>query len=173
MVVKAEAPAALSSSEEYELWSLLGQVNDGMLRARDNELRQFGISAVQVAILYAIKTLGHSPTQSEIARWVVRKPHTVAAALERMERQGLIRQVRSAGGRKQVRVEVTDKGEEAYRRQHRQRRVIPAILGSLTPEERELHADHPQEAARQHPVGAGSQTALPVRREPRNARRKV
>ncbi len=138
MVVKTEAPAALSSSEEYELWSLLGQVNDGMLRARDNELRQFGISAVQVAILYAIKTLGHSPTQSEIARWVVRKPHTVAAALERMERQGLIRQVRSAGGRKQVRVEVTDKGEETYRRQHRQRRVIPAILGILTPEEREL-----------------------------------
>ena len=138
MVVKAEAPATLSSSEEYELWSLLGQVNNGMLRARDNELRQYGVSSVQVAILYAVKTLGDSPTQSDIARWVVRKPHTVAAALERMERQGLVRQVRSAGGRKLVKVEVTEKGEEAYRRQHRQRRVIPAILGSLTPQERDV-----------------------------------
>lgn len=138
MVAKVEAPAAMSASEEYELWSLLGQVNDGMLRARDNELRQFGVSAVQVAILYAIKTLGHPPTQSDIARWVVRKPHTVAAALERMERQGLIRQERHAGGKRQVRVEMTDRGEEAFRRQHRQRRVIPAILGSLTREERDL-----------------------------------
>lgn len=138
MVAKVEAPDPLSPGEEYELWSLLGQVNDGMLRARDNELRQFGISAVQVAILYAIKTIGHPPTQSEIARWVVRKPHTVAAALERMERQGLITQARSTGGRREVRVEVTQKGEEAYRRQHRQRRVIPAILSSLTPRERDL-----------------------------------
>lgn len=137
MVSKTETAPALSAAEEYELWSLLGQVNDGMLRARDNELRQFGISAVQVGIMYGIKTIGHSPTQSEIARWVVRKPHTVAAALERMEKQGLIEQVRNAGGRKEVRVEVTEKGEEVYRRQHRQRKTIPAILGGLTPEERQ------------------------------------
>lgn len=38
-----------------------------MLRARDNELRQFGTSGVQVAIMYALKNLGPSPTQSEIA----------------------------------------------------------------------------------------------------------
>ncbi len=137
MVSNAETPAALSAIEEHETWTLLGQVNDGMLRARDNELRQFGISAVQVAIMYAIKTLGRSPTQSEIARWVVRRPHTVAAALERMEREGLIKQVRNIEGRKQVRVEITEKGEEVYRRQHRQRRTIPTILGSITPEERE------------------------------------
>lgn len=137
MVSKAETPPVLSAAEEYELWSLLGQVNDGMLRARDKELRQFGLSTVQVAIIYAIKTLGKAPTQSEIARWVVRKPHTVAAALERMERQGLIKQVRKTGGRKQVRVEITEKGEDVYRRQHRQRRTIPAILGGLTREERE------------------------------------
>ena len=137
MIVKAGAPAELTTSEEYELWSLLGQVNDGMLRARDNELRQFGISSVQVAIIYAIKTLGNAPTQSEIARWVVRKPHTVAAALERMEKQGLIRQVRNAGGRKQVRVEITEKGEDVYRRQHKQRRTISTVLGGITPEERE------------------------------------
>ena len=137
MVYRAGTSAELSTSEEYELWSLLGQVNDGMLRARDNELRQFGISAVQVAIMYAIKTLGHPPTQSEIARWVVRKPHTVAAALERMERQGLIKQVRNAAGRKQVSVQITEKGEDVYRRQHKQRRIIPTILGGLAPEERE------------------------------------
>lgn len=138
MVARAETPAMLPPAEEYEIWSLLGQVNDGMLRARDNELRQFGVSTVQVAILYAIKALGHPPTQSEIARWVVRRPHTVAAALERMERQGLIRRVRNTRGKRRVTVEITARGEEAYRRQHRQRRVISAILGCLDPEERDL-----------------------------------
>ena len=52
----------LSAAEEYELWSLLGRVNDGMLRARDNELRKFGLSTVQMAIIYAIKTIGNAPT---------------------------------------------------------------------------------------------------------------
>jgi MarR family transcriptional regulator, multiple antibiotic resistance protein MarR len=141
MVSKVETSARLSTAEEYELWSLLGQVNDGMLSARDNELRKFGISTVQVSIMYAIRNLGHSPTQSEIARWVARRPHTVAGAVDRMERQGLVRRVRNVGGRKQVRVEITEKGNDLYRQQHRQRRAIPGILGGIAPEERELLRD--------------------------------
>lgn len=138
MAPREEASAQLSASEEYELWTLLTQVSDGMLRARDNELRQFGTSGVQVAILYALKNLGPSPTQSEIANWVFRRPNTVAAALDRMERQGLIRQLRNVGGKKQVRVEMTEKGKEMYRQQRGRRQAIPAILGSLSSEEREL-----------------------------------
>lgn len=127
----------LSPDEEYRLWTLLSQVNDGMLRARDNELKRFDISTVQVAILYAVKNLGGSPTPSEISQWVFRKPHTVSAALERMERHGLVKLTRNTRGKRQVRVEMTARGEEIYRLQHRKRRVIPAILGSLTPEERD------------------------------------
>lgn len=138
MSPKGDAPVQLSASEEYELWTLLTQVSDGMLRARDNELRRFGTSGVQVAIMYALKNLGPSPTQSEIANWVFRRPNTVAAALDRMERQGLIRQLRNAEGKKQVRVEMTEKGKEMYRQQRGQRQAIPTILGSLTPAERDL-----------------------------------
>ncbi len=138
MAPKGETSSQLSAREEYELWTLLTQVSDGMLRARDNELRRFGTSGVQVAIMYALKNLGQSATQSEIANWVFRRPNTVAAALDRMERQGLIRQLRNVEGKKQVRVEMTEKGKEMYRQQRGQRRAIPTILGSLTPEEREL-----------------------------------
>ncbi len=141
MVSEGETSAQLSASEEYELWTLLNQVNDGMLRARDNELRQFDTSSVQVGIMYALKNMKHSPTQSEIAKWVFRKPHTVAAALERMERQGLVKQERNAGGKKQVRVEMTEKGKEMYQQQSKHRRAIPAILGSLASEERALLQD--------------------------------
>jgi len=128
---------ALSPEEEYRLWTLLSQVNDGMLRARDIELKRFDISTVQVAILYAVKSLGGSPTPSEISQWVFRKPHTVSAALERMEKHGLVKLTRNTSGKRQVRVSMTSRGEEIYRLQHRRRKVIPAILGSLTPAERE------------------------------------
>jgi DNA-binding MarR family transcriptional regulator len=136
-VERQRKQGTLSADEEYVLWTLLGQVNDGMLRARDNELKQFGISTVQVAILYAVKNLGGSPTPSEISQWVFRKPHTVSAALDRMERHGLVRLIRNKKGKRQVKVAMTPKGEEVYRLQHGKRRVIPAILGSLAPEERE------------------------------------
>ena len=137
MSEKQSKQVTLSPDEEYRLWTLLSQVNDGMLRARDNELKQFDISTVQVAILYAVKNLGGSPTPSEISQWVFRKPHTVSAALDRMERHGLVKLTRNARGKRQVRVEMTPRSEEVYRLQHRRRRVIPAILGSLNPEERD------------------------------------
>ena len=133
----SDKQVTLSPEEEYRLWALLSQVNDGMLRARDNELKQFDISTVQVAILDAVKNLGGSPTPSEISQWVFRRPHTVSAALDRMEKHGLVKLTRKTEGKRQVRVEMTPRGEEVYRLQHRRRKVIPAILASLAPAERD------------------------------------
>jgi len=136
MAGKQTERVTLSPDEEYRLWTLISQVNDGMIRARDNELKHSGISTVQVAILYAVKNVGGSPTPSAISHWVFRKPHTVSAALDRMEKSGLVKLSRNTKGRRQVKVEMTAKGEEIYRIQHGRRRVIPAILGSLSPQER-------------------------------------
>ena len=131
-------PCGLSSREEYELWTLLGQVNDGMLRVRDRELKLFGISTVQVGILYALAHGEHPMTQSDVANWVFRKPHTVAAALRRMEERGLVVQSRALDGRRQMSVEMTEKGLALFRQQHRRREAVPRVLASLTPEERRL-----------------------------------
>ncbi|MBT4512920.1 MAG: winged helix DNA-binding protein [Chloroflexi bacterium] len=126
---------ALTLSEEHEIWVLLGQVSDGMLRARDNELRPFGLSSIQVGVLYIIKAAGGSLTAIEISRRLVRRPATVYQLLDRMDRQDLINCIRSKEGKREVRVEVTEKGEEAYRSHSRQ--VIPRILGSLSAKERD------------------------------------
>jgi DNA-binding MarR family transcriptional regulator len=134
----AERPDRPTAREEFELWTLLSQVNDGMLRVRDRELESLDTSTVQVAILYALANGGHPMTQSELAIWVFRKPHTVAASLKRMEGRGLIVQSRVPNGRRQMKVEMTEKGLAVFRRQHRQREAIPRVLSSLAPHERHL-----------------------------------
>ena len=135
MALKEDRQARVPVDEEYATWTLLNQVNDGMFKARDNELRAFGVSAVQVGVMYALKNTGE-PTPSEIARWVSREPHTISASLDRMEKQGLVNCARTKQGRRQVRVELTEKGEEVFRSQHRKRRAIGDVLGCLSPEER-------------------------------------
>ena len=129
----------VTHSEEYEIWILLSQLSDAMLKARENELVPLGLSAVQVGVMYVIRILnkgGIVATPSEISRWVFREPHTISGSLTRMERQGLVSLMRSTRGPRRVLVQLTEKGEEAYRRQVRQREVIPRILGVLSPEDR-------------------------------------
>lgn len=121
--------------EEHEIWVLLNQLTEGMLKARDNELKPFGVSSIQVGVMYAVKISGGAPTASEISRILLRKPASMYELLNRMENQGLVRCVRNTEGKKEVRVILTEKGETIYRQHTRQ--VIPRIFGELTPEERE------------------------------------
>ncbi|MBM3131722.1 MAG: MarR family transcriptional regulator [Chloroflexi bacterium] len=130
----------LSASEEHEIWALLSHVRDGMITLRDRELRSVGISGVQGGVLWALHTLKKldiPATPTELAERVFRRTPTTWAMVNRMEKQGLVRCVRSTQGRKQVLVEMTQKGEEVYRRFLEERRVIPRLLTSLAPEERE------------------------------------
>jgi len=129
----------VSHSEEYEIWILLKQLTDAMFRARESELMPHGLSAVQVGVMYVVRILnkdGVAATPSEIARWVFREPHTISGSLARMEKQGLVTLTRSTEGRRRIYVQLTEKGEVAYRKQVRQRGVIPRILGVLSPEDR-------------------------------------
>ena len=90
--------------------------------------------------MYMVKRLkkaGVPPTPSEISRALFRKPATIYAMLDRMEKQGLVDLTRNSEGKRQVLVALTEKGEEIYRRQREERKVIPRILGSLSREERE------------------------------------
>lgn len=127
----------ISLAEEYEIWILLTQVTEGMLKARDAELRPFGLSAIQFALLWAVETAGGSLTASELVRRLMRQPASIYQLLDRMEGQGLVRCLRSAEGRREVRVEITKKGAEAYHQARHARQVIPRILGGLTAEERD------------------------------------
>ncbi|MCX5999250.1 MAG: winged helix DNA-binding protein [Chloroflexi bacterium] len=131
--------AGLTHQEEYELWGLLTQLNGVMFRARGSELRSLGLSSVQVWVMHIIRLLkksGVAATPAEISRWMYREPHTISALLGRMEKQGLVRCIRQTQGKRQVLAELTEKGEQVYRRQNQERRVVARILGCLSAEER-------------------------------------
>lgn len=125
----------VSLSEEYEFFLKMMQVVEGMVKARENELKPFGVTPIQAGLMYVVKTAESPLTASEIARRLLRKPASIYQLLDRMENQGLVECIRNPEGKREVRVKMTHKGEEAYRKQGK-RHVIPKILGQLSPEER-------------------------------------
>lgn len=121
---------------DYELWVLLHQACDAMIRARENALRPVGISRMQAAVLFIVKAVKVPATPAEISRWLFREPHTVSGLLHRMEKRGLVRKVNDLERKNLIRVEITEKGEEAYRRS-RELKVIRKTLSRLSPKERD------------------------------------
>jgi len=126
----------VATDRDYELWVLFHQACDAMIRARENEVREFGISMMQAAVLFIVKAIDGPATPAEISRWLFREPHTVSGLLDRMEKQGLVRQVKDLERKNMIRVVITGKGEEAYQRS-RDLKVIRTILSSLSAKQRE------------------------------------
>jgi len=122
--------------EDYNLWVLLHQTTDAVLRARQKELDQFGISVIEVGVLVVIQAIGEKATPAEISRRIFREPHTVSALLNRMEKRGLLRKTNDLGRKNLVRVSITEKGRQAYDKSTR-RKSIHKIMSSLSEEERQ------------------------------------
>lgn len=123
--------ADLPTTQDYELWVLLHQTVDAMVKARDKELEPLGLTRMQNAVLYIVKTIDGPATPAEISRWLFREAQTVSGLLDRMESQGLVRRVKDLERKNQVRVALTEKGEEVFRRT-RDLNVIRRILASLS-----------------------------------------
>lgn len=126
----------VASREDYELWVLLDQTCAAMMRAKENELRPAGISGMQAAVLFIVKTVNGPATPAEISRWLFREPHSVSGLLNRMEKDGLVRKVKDLDRKNLIRVALTEKGEEAYQRS-REMKVISEILSCLTRKKKE------------------------------------
>ena len=100
--------------KDYLTWMLLLQTRDVLLRAREKELRQYGISAEQAWVLFILQAISYRPTPTDIALWMLRKPNTICSLLSRMERKGLVRKTKNSVRKNWVRVELTEKGQQAY-----------------------------------------------------------
>ena len=124
-------------NRKFELWAAMHQARDTMARCRERELRKSGagISGIQAAVLWIVKNIDGPATPSEISRWVFREPHTVSTLLTQMEKRGLITKTKDLERRNLVRIEVTEKGEELYRRSRDTAGVIDKIISCLSQEE--------------------------------------
>jgi DNA-binding MarR family transcriptional regulator len=113
---------------------LLQQTSDILFEIRETELREDGLTAMHAAALLVIKTIGDKATPAEIARLMVRKPHSVSGLLSRMEKAKLIKRTKDLHRKNLVRVSITEKGEEAYKLAMK-RKVVQKIVASLSAEQ--------------------------------------
>ena len=120
-------------NREYKLWVLLHQVRDIILEAREKGLRKYGITAQQAQILVVIHAIGDEATPAQIARWTLRRPHSISGILQRMEKIGLVKKDSDLPRKNQVRITLTELGQQAYKRAI-EADAISRIISSLSEE---------------------------------------
>ncbi|MBM4463148.1 MAG: winged helix DNA-binding protein [Chloroflexi bacterium] len=120
----------------FQLWGILHHTAWAIARNRQNELSDVGATLMQVAVMVIVKNVKGPITPAEISRWLFREPQTVSSLLNQMERKGLLRKSKDLERKNMVRVELTEKGEQVYRRSLDRTETLHEIMSCLTEEER-------------------------------------
>jgi DNA-binding MarR family transcriptional regulator len=92
---------------------LLSRVKMEMHEALEHELAPFDITAAQYVILLNLAT-GEVDSASQLCKGVSYDPGAMTRMLDRLERKGLIRRVRSPTDRRKVILQLTAEGKAVY-----------------------------------------------------------
>jgi len=114
--------ALLNKNEKT--WERLAITYAVLERARELELGRVGVSLPQAAVLYYLKTAKGPLTPASLARLIHKEPHTISGLLSRMEARDLVKKTSDLKRKNLVRVSLTKKGEEAFKRQLSERTVM-------------------------------------------------
>lgn len=125
---------ASTQDPDYRMWVLLGQVMDMAMEAREYEMEQYGATAIQAGVMFIIEAAGGSASQTEIAKWMLRKPSSISGILGRMEKAGLVTKGMDPVRKGLTKVVLTYKGKQIYK-QSLKRETIHNIIGRLPKEE--------------------------------------
>jgi DNA-binding MarR family transcriptional regulator len=123
------------SDEDFMLWVLIAQTRDAILRARELEYSQYGISNERRAVLMIIQNYGGRATPVDIARDLFRELHSVTEMLIRMEKDGLVTRHKGTG-RSKIEVSLTQKGRDVFA-QSMHNETDKKIFSALTKKQRE------------------------------------
>ncbi|MDD5591288.1 MAG: MarR family winged helix-turn-helix transcriptional regulator [Dehalococcoidales bacterium] len=116
-------------------WLLIHQTYNLVLKAEESLFKQIGISPQYNGVLMAMRYTDGPVTATIIANWLDRNNNAISMLLDRMQRDGLIRRVRSSRDRREVRLVLTSKGREIIEKATELGwRLIQDILGEI-PEE--------------------------------------
>jgi DNA-binding MarR family transcriptional regulator len=117
----------IMQDRDSQLWTMLYQARDTILKVRNRELYKYDISFIQASVLFAVEANGGKASLHELSRWIFREPTTIS---------GLVIRARVPGKKTLQEITLTEKGKEAYR-QSLKRESIHEILSCLSEEERE------------------------------------
>jgi DNA-binding MarR family transcriptional regulator len=133
---RASTKVSAANKEARSLFTLIGQVGDGLYRAREHELRPLGIPMMHSAVLFVLKVEGGPVSPAEISRRLIRRHQSILQLLSRMEKQGYVTVHRGTRKGGPVKVVMTDKGKEAVDLAWKQEQAVADILSALSKQER-------------------------------------
>ncbi len=124
-----------SDSEDFELYKLLHDTATLASKVRQKELKKYGISTSQCAILDCVH-YSKNVTPTQISRWVLRESQSISMILNRMEKAGMIIRTPYRKRKNMIRVSLTKKGLDVYNLVSK-RVAIHRMMRGLSQEERE------------------------------------
>jgi len=95
------------------LFVILDQTRDTLIRAVELELRQSEINFAQARILYSLTQAKNGMTQGDLSKWHLRNLNTISTLINRMEKEGLVKKTKSKDDGR-VHVTLTQKGSEVW-----------------------------------------------------------
>ena len=102
------------SDEDYLLMRLISQTRHLIQKARLKELAPYKISPRKAATLMTIVASGGEVSAYKIAKWFILEPSSISLLLQRMDKEGLIKRIKTQDNRRSYRLELTDKGSKVY-----------------------------------------------------------
>ncbi|UCG55225.1 MAG: MarR family transcriptional regulator [Dehalococcoidia bacterium] len=136
MINKIDKSAVtLLGDPNVDLWGFFFQTRDAIYQALTKEVRIYGITVMDGAVLFFIDYLGDKATPAEISRWLFRRHHTILAQLSRLERKGLITAKKGVIKKNVISLGFTEKGKEALKVLQR-KKALSYVFSSITNNER-------------------------------------
>lgn len=92
---------------------LLTKVKAEIMDMLDRELAAFDITAAQYVVLVKLAS-GETDSASTLCKGISYDPGAMTRMVDRLERKGLVRRVRSPSDRRKILIELTDEGRAVY-----------------------------------------------------------
>ncbi len=122
--------------KDIEIWITLKQASHAIMRVRQKDFYAAGLTEAQAGLLHVIRNEDCEPIQANISRFLFREPHTIFSLVKNMEKRGFITRHKDMARKNWVRLEITEKGEDAYQRSRQNVGVISELLSCLTEKEK-------------------------------------
>ena len=108
---------SIKLNENEKTWQELSLTSSILRRAWEMELARVGLTAPQALVVYFLDVSPGPLTPMGLSHLLGREPHTVSALVSRMEADGLVNKAHDLQRKNWVRVSLTKKGKEAFKRQ--------------------------------------------------------
>ena len=103
------------SDHDFSLWYTIRRAHEAIHKVRKLELRPHKLSTIETGVLLVVNAAKKGITPAEISRQLLKDPHSISQLLRRMEKKGLLQNIKGIPKKNMIQVKLTEKGQEAYK----------------------------------------------------------